>query len=96
MFRIFAVLMVLATAGVCLAQNKLLTDNAINDQVRIRLSGDREVKGAALNVEVKEGVVTLTGTLETNRLKDKATKLAKKVKGVKKVVNNIEVKKMIR
>ena len=48
-------------------------------------------------MDVKQGVVTLGGTVETQRQKDKATKLAKKVKGVKQVVNNIVLKdQMIR
>ena len=51
------------------------------------------MKGGALAVESKQGVVTLGGTVETERQKDKATKLTKKVKGVKQVVNNIEIKK---
>ena len=37
-------------------------------------------------------IVTLTGVVETQHQKDKATKLAKKVKGVKNVVNNITLK----
>jgi hyperosmotically inducible protein len=83
---------VLLAAGVCLAADKQLTDGAINDNVRIRLSADADVKGGALEVEVVKGVVTLSGSLDTQRQKDKATKLAKKVKGVKKVVNNITLK----
>ncbi|HEY2018078.1 MAG TPA: BON domain-containing protein [Bryobacteraceae bacterium] len=92
--KICAVLVLLCmVATVCLAAGKPISDNLIIDQVRIRLSGDAEVKGGALQVESKDGVVTLTGTVETSRQKDKATKLAKKVKGVKQVVNNIEIKK---
>lgn len=78
---------------VCLAADKPISDDHIIDQVRIRLSGDAEVKGGALVVDSKQGVVTLTGTVETSRQKDKATKLTKKVKGVKQVINNIEIKK---
>jgi osmotically-inducible protein OsmY len=91
-----AALLLLAAAGVCQNQDKLLTDDAIHDRVRISLSGDREVKGGALEVDVKQGVVTLSGTVDTTRQKDKATKVAKKVKGVKRVINNIEVKKTVR
>ncbi len=81
-------------AGICLAADKApVNDNMIVDQVRIKLSGDPEVKGGALVVDSKEGVVTISGTVETNRQKDKATKLAKKVHGVKQVINNIEIKK---
>jgi len=80
-------------ATVCLAADKPISDNLIIDQVRIKLSGDQDVKGGALMVDSKQGVVTITGTVETQQQKDKATKLAKKIKGVKQVINNIEVKK---
>jgi hyperosmotically inducible protein len=92
--KISAVLTVLfLLVSVCLAADKPISDDLIVDQVRIKLSADAEVKGGALKVDCKQGVVTLDGTVETNRQKDKASKLAKKIKGVKSVVNNIEVKK---
>lgn len=80
-------------AGICLAADKPISDDLIVDQVRIRLSGDAEVKGGALVVDSKQGVVTLSGTVDTDHQKGKATKLTKKVKGVKQVINNIEIKK---
>jgi hyperosmotically inducible protein len=80
-------------AGLCLAADKPVSDDAIYDNVRIKLASDVDVNGGALNVDVKEGVVTLGGVVETQMQKDKATKIAKRVKGVKSVVNQIEVKK---
>lgn len=74
------------------AADQSANDQLIVDQVRIKLSADAEVKGGALSVDCNQGVVTLGGTVESSRQKDKAAKLAKKVKGVKQVVNNIEVK----
>ena len=80
-------------AGFCLATDKKpLTDDMISDYVRLKLAGDALVKGGALQAVSKEGVVTLTGTVETMEQKEKATKVAKKVKGVKQVVNNITLK----
>ena len=80
-------------AGLCLAADKPVSDDAIYDNVRIKLASDIDVKGGALKVDVKQGVVTLAGVVETQAQKDKATKIAKKVKGVKSVDNQIEVKK---
>src|SRR5579871_823906 len=60
-------------ASVCLAADKPVSDDAIVDQVRIKLSADYEVKGGALTVDCKAGVVTLGGTVETSRQKSKAT-----------------------
>ena len=69
-----------------------VNDDTITDQVRIKLADDPVVKGGALNVEVKQGVVTLSGAVELDKQKEKAEKVARKVKGVKQVVNNIEIK----
>jgi hyperosmotically inducible protein len=80
-------------AGLCLAADKPVSDDAIYDNVRIKLASDIDVKGGALKVDVKQGVVTLGGVVESQMQKDKATRIAKKVKGVKQVVNQIEIKK---
>jgi len=79
-------------ASVCLAADKPVSDDAIYDKVKFNLASDIDVKGGSLKVDVKDGVVTLAGTLESQAQKDKAGHIAKKVKGVKKVVNNIEIK----
>jgi osmotically-inducible protein OsmY len=93
MLRIFAALVaVLFLASVCLAADKPVSDDAITDFVRLKLASDPDVKGGALQVDVKNGVVTLGGTVDNQRLKDKSSRLAKKVKGVKQVVNNITIK----
>ena len=91
--RLLAALLALALLStVCLAADKPINDNAIYDNVRIRLASDAEVKGGALGVDVKQGVVTLTGQVDTDRQRSKAGKLARKVKGVKKVINHISLK----
>lgn len=82
-------------AGFCLgADKKPLTDDAIYDQVLLKLGGDPYIAGADVKIaSVKQGVVTLTGRVDNDRQKDRAAKVAKKAKGVKSVVNNIEIKK---
>jgi hyperosmotically inducible protein len=88
-----SLLAILALACVCLAKEKQpLTDATITDQVSIRLASDEIVKGGNLKVDVNQGVVTLTGQVEELRQKDRASSLAKKVKGVKQVVNNITLR----
>jgi osmotically-inducible protein OsmY len=66
-------------------------DNLINDEVRQKLAGDALVKGGAFDVDVKDGVVTLKGHVQDAKQKSKAESLAKKIKGVKSVVNNIQI-----
>lgn len=87
-----AIVIFLLAAGVCFASDKVLTDDMIHDNVMIKLASDQIVKGGALTVDVKQGVVTLTGQVENTKQKDRATKLTKAVKGVKQVVNNINLK----
>lgn len=85
-FVIFALLI-----GVAAGQKPANSDDRIVDQVRMKLTTDPDVKGGADEVSVKEGVVTITGRVDSDRGKAKATKLAKKVKGVKSVENNLQV-----
>ena len=82
-------LLVFLLTGLCFAADKALSDDAIVDQVRIKLAADPDVKGGALQVDCKAGVVTIAGQVENQHVKDKAAKLARKVKGVKSVVNNL-------
>jgi hyperosmotically inducible protein len=87
-FYAFLILLLLATTLV--AQQKI-SDDVIYDQVRRRLATDTTAKGGALEVEVKEGVVTLSGKVKTQKQKDRAESLTKKVRGVTKVINKIVV-----
>ncbi len=66
-------------------------DDRLYDQIRLRLAGDPEVKGGALEVEVVDGVVTLKGIVRTDKAKAKAEKLVTKMKGAKKVNNELRV-----
>jgi osmotically-inducible protein OsmY len=81
----------LALFGAALGAEKNTSDDAIYDNVRRKLASDPIVKGGGLQVDVKQGVVTLRGTVEEQKQKDKAAKLAKKVAGVKSVDNELQV-----
>jgi osmotically-inducible protein OsmY len=69
-----------------------ITDDTISDAVRVKLAGDQLVGVLNLDVTVKQGVVTLGGSVDSKSLKSRAERVARKVKGVKSVVNNIEIK----
>ena len=85
-------ILALALAATVLAADKQpVSDNFINDSVREKLNGDILVKDSTIEVEVKDGVVTLTGHVQELIQKSKAESLAKKVKGVKRVVNDLEI-----
>jgi hyperosmotically inducible protein len=86
-------MLLFALAAIGLAKDsKAPTDDYITDQVRLKLAGDQVVKGGALQVVVKQGVTTLSGVVETQEQQQRAAKLAKKVKGVKQVVNQITLR----
>ncbi len=92
MTRLFvAVVLLLSLTFPFFAQKAPVDDGVLTDRVRQRLVSDPEIKGYRVEVEVKKGVVTLTGVVETQRAKQKADKVVKKVNGVKNVVNNLKV-----
>ena len=84
-----SLLALLLFASVCFAAAKPITDDTIADQVMLKLSGDAVAKGGGFKVDCKNGVVTLSGIAENSRQRDRAATVAKKVKGVKSVVNNL-------
>lgn len=93
--RILALLLILSLAGVycapLLAAGKKISDDQISDQVSVKLATDSRVKGGGFDIVVKDGVVTLRGKVHDEKQKDRATSLAKKVKGVVKVDNQLVI-----
>ena len=84
-------LVIFALAAGVLAAQKQVSDDQIYDNVRRKLADDQVVKGGAMEVEVKGGIVTLRGKVETEQQKTRAAKIAHKVSGVKQVSNELEV-----
>ena len=68
-------------------------DDIVYDRVIRRLVNDRQLKTNALDVAVEEGAVTVRGMVETEKLRRRVDKIVKKVKGVKKVVNQVRVRR---
>ena len=67
------------------------SDTAITAKVKSALLADEKVKGMKIDVETKEGTVTLTGTATSPAEKEQAERLASSVEGVRNVVNRISV-----
>jgi osmotically-inducible protein OsmY len=86
-----ALILMLAFVMSTLAADKPTDDNYIYDSVREKLATDIVVKGGAIDVDVKNGVVTLKGKVQEAKQKSKAESLARKVKGVKSVINDIQI-----
>lgn len=68
------------------------TDIAMKDAVMRQLEWDPEVDASAIGVTGKQGVVTLTGYTGTYMGKLAAERAAKRVRGVRAVANDIEVR----
>lgn len=66
-------------------------DAAISAGVKERLAKAPSLKDATINVETKEGVVTLKGMVKSGGLKGVATRMAKRADCVKKVDNQITI-----
>ena len=67
-------------------------DTAIQVRVKSKLVRDRDVNGALMNVDVKKGVVTLSGRVNSPDMKRKAVDITKSVKGVVSVDDRLRVK----
>jgi hyperosmotically inducible protein len=67
------------------------SDTAITTTVQARFFGDDAVKARDVEVDTDEGVVTLTGTVDSEAERTRAAQLAQQVEGVVRVENEISV-----
>ena len=65
-------------------------DDLLYDRVHRKLNNNRSLRIRDLRVEVKDGVVTIEGTVRSKKLKGRATKIAS-VKGVQRVNNRLVI-----
>jgi len=79
--------MVAVAAAVACAQ----TDAGLTTKVKAKLAADDTVKAYQIDVDTKEKVVTLTGTVDSQAAKDQAVAVARGTGGVADVVDNITV-----
>lgn len=70
-----------------------LSDSALTAKVKTALIAEKDLKSMAIDVDSKNGVVTLTGELPDATSVSKAEAATRNVKGVKEVHNNLTVKK---
>lgn len=74
------------------AADKNLADTEIRLAVEHQLIMDSAVPAHLVDVEVKEGIAMLSGSVDTLLAKERATQLAQAIRGVHSVTNTIEVK----
>jgi len=73
------------------AGGRALLDSAISDAVEDELGRDNRIALHEIDVEVDSGIAKLTGTVGNILVKERAARIARTVKGVRAVVNEIIV-----
>lgn len=79
-----------AVTGETLGQN--IDDTTLTTTVKTKLSGDKLANLTRIDVDTYNGVVSLNGVVSTPQEKERAEEIARSVDGVKKVVNNLQVR----
>lgn len=85
-----------AGAGYYVAQDErapkqIISDAGITASINAKYIQDRQVSALDINVDTREGVVTLYGSVATRAIEDKAIALAAEVVGVKKIISKLTV-----
>jgi len=70
---------------------QVVADSAITTQIKAQLASDEGLSGSDIHVETSDGVVTLSGTVASTALRNRAGQIASATDGVKKVTNDIKV-----
>ena len=82
----------LLVAGLCLVTSCAMTDTGITTNVKSKFMADDLVKASQIEVTTHNGVVTLTGNVDSADAKNKAIELARGTKGVTNVVDMISAR----
>ena len=80
-----------AMTGQTMGEN--IDDSYITGAVKTQLASDKLVSLTRVEVETNNGVVYLTGQVQTAEQRSHIGSLTSQVKGVKRVVNNLQVRK---
>lgn len=100
MAKIFLPLVFALSAAACAptqtsrSTGQTLDDSAITARVKTEIAQTAGMgEAAVINVDTYRGVVSLAGFVDNEQQKATAAQAAKRVPGVDKVVNNLEIKK---
>lgn len=69
----------------------VVTDPALTTAVKAKFVADDSVRALKIDVDTRDGVVTLTGQVRSQAEKDQALKIARETDGVKSVVDRLTV-----
>jgi len=91
-------LMLIAALVACASTSKregageYVDDSVITTKIKSLLAADDFLKSFEISVETYKGTVQLSGFVDSQKAVDKAGEIARSVKGVKSVKNNLNVK----
>jgi len=91
-------LMLITTFAACATTSKhestgeYIDDSVITTKVKSLLANDDFFKSFQISVETYQGVVQLSGFVDSQKAVDKAGEIVRSVQGVKSVKNNLMVK----
>jgi hyperosmotically inducible periplasmic protein len=74
------------------AATSKVDDAAITTKVNAGLAADKDLSAIKIDVDTKDGVVTLTGLAPSASARERATEIARNIKGVSTVNNQLTVK----
>jgi osmotically-inducible protein OsmY len=94
----FVLLMLIATFSACGSTSKqtspgeYVDDSVITTKIKSLLAEDDFLKSFQIGVETRKGIVQLSGFVNSKQAVDKAGQIARSVKGVTSVKNDLIVK----
>ncbi len=97
-FSVFFLTLTLLTAAGCASTAKTegtgeyVDDSVVTTKVKAALVNDPDVSAAEINVETFKGVVQLSGFVNSRADMNKAIEIARGIKGVKSVKNDMRLK----
>lgn len=68
------------------------SDKGITTTVKTKMAADTIVRAYDVNVKTKNGVVTLSGDVDTSVARDEAVNIARNTKGVHDVIDRVHVR----
>ena len=89
--RYVCLLLVLTACAGNIDPARQVEDAAVATSVRQALQDDAQLRPYTITVDVRRGVVTLTGRVRNGELRDRATTVASGVQGVSHVENLLTV-----
>jgi osmotically-inducible protein OsmY len=70
-----------------------ISDAALTTRIKSKMALDDHVDAAAIDVDTRDGVVTLEGRVQSDEERQRAVRLAEETKGVTSVVDRLELTK---